>query len=90
MPSRQLHNKIAELIFGDAMDDVNKFIDAPSKSMGPGHRRLFHSPKQLMALAVLKKDPRYITGGMLHQGVDKIFSKNKNTRKIAKLLELMK
>ena len=72
------------------MDDVNKFIDAPSKTMGPNHRRLFHTPKQLIGLAILKKDPRYITGGMLHIAADKIFSKNKNTRKIARLLEAIR
>ena len=90
MPSRKIHNLFAKAIFGDNMDDVNKFIDAPSKTLGPNHRVLFHSPKQLMAVAMLKKDSRYITGGMLHVGLDKIFSKNKNTRKLAKLLEAIK
>ena len=72
------------------MDDVNKFIDAPSKTLGPNHRKLYHTPIQVMAVAVLKKDPRYVTGGMLHIAADKMFSKNKNTRKIAKLLEAMR
>ena len=77
MPSRRAHRYVTRLFLGKEFDEVHKAIDAPSKKLGPSHRKLFHSYDQAARLATLVSgDPAASYAGALHVRLDELCSKD--------------
>jgi len=53
----------------ETIDQVNAAMDAPSKWLGPNHRRLFHSVDDIITLGMFSPDA--MLAGMLHIMLDK-------------------
>ena len=43
MPKHEIHNLASKLVLGKSYPNVDKFIDWPTRFLGPKHRVWFHS-----------------------------------------------
>lgn len=74
MPSRQLHNKVAELIVGKDkdIDIINKIIDSPYLIVGgKKHRKYFHDLKTGLVLSAMFRNPKVLLIQQAHVLLDK-------------------
>jgi len=53
MPSRRAHRHYSRQMFGKDFDELHAALDAPSRWLGPNHRRLYHTYSDANALARL-------------------------------------
>ena len=88
MPDSETHRIIAKRLGLNAKKarEIDKLIDGPVKFLGNKHRILFHDPKQLAMLSIVKGDPKILPYGMVHVALDNACSKNKKLANILKLL----
>lgn len=73
MPSGAIHRLIDRLLFGEDGKDIHSWMDAPSKWLGPNHRKVRHDLTTLMALYFLNGD-RGVEHGLSHILVDDLLS----------------
>jgi len=72
MPDHMTHRIVKELLLGTSDMDVDKLIDDPVRFLGKGHRKLFHSPRDVFMLAAFSKDPaRFIDHAFIHIATDR-------------------
>jgi hypothetical protein len=65
------------------IDRVNATIDGPSKFIpGMAHRRLYHSPRDQMLLAIMEQDAEVFMIGQIHALLDR-------DRRLQKLFEFL-
>lgn len=65
---RKTHNTITKTVLGDELADVQEWMDAPAKELGPHHRVVRHSPIEI--IAKYPTDPKRMAAGMIHIGTD--------------------
>lgn len=51
MPNLPEHKNLSEFLFGEGMESVHKYKDAPSKWLGGSHRVVRHGPASHMKVA---------------------------------------
>ncbi len=89
MPSRRAHRYYSRQMFGKDFDEVHAALDAPSRWLGPNHRRLYHTYADANALArLVSKDPDAPLAAMCHVLLDEICSKNPTFRSAIELQAL--
>jgi hypothetical protein len=84
MPNNEFHRMITKMCLGKECGAVQRFMDAPSKTYGKGHRAFFHDPSDLSLLLpviLASKNPGDILdnylAALLHISTDVIVSKVK-------------
>ena len=91
MPSRKVHNVIAEAIVGlpyDLANSVNAWKDAPAAYMGPSHRKVRHDLLSNIFIAMQKEDKeKALAAALLHDLLDDAASKDKKVRRAMKMLD---
>ena len=90
MPSRKVHNRVAERLGIDAKlaDEINRMIDEPSKWLGPSHRVVRHDPAYAAKLVLKTKKPEAAKAWAIHVALDRI-SEDKNARRAFKILDAL-
>jgi hypothetical protein len=83
MPSNSVHRRLAKKLLG-VDDRASSIIDAPSKSLGPAHRKIGHTipsaAKMLFEKGELNSDQ--LKAAALHIAVDKAASKLSRKQKL--------
>lgn len=84
--NRPDHNRLTKLLLpyvdDKKIDRVNKTIDLPSAFLGSSHRRLYHSSRDHMLLALMETDPEVFLIAQCHLLLDQ----NKNLQKLMEFL----
>lgn len=71
-----MHRRLAKDLLG--IDDrASSIIDAPSKTLGPGHRKVGHTPMDAARMLALKGelDAKQMKAALLHIAVDSATSR---------------
>ncbi len=83
MADRELHNYLCKKILGEDHDNINKFLDSPSRVLGPNHRILFHDEETIGRISMFDLDSGL--AAMLH----KILDENKDLEKVLRVMAVM-
>lgn len=75
MPSRKVHRLADAILPGYEFVDAIK--DSPSRVLGPGHRRVLHSHRDNLLLALLYRDPKVLIRAEIHDQMDRASTKMK-------------
>lgn len=89
MPSRRIHKLVDQILLGKDYEWLHKYIDNPSKYLGPYHRILFHNPAiDPLITAIITDDIDAAISHYLHIKTDEYFSKKKR-RDIKLMLKII-
>ena len=89
MPSRIAHRYYSRQMFGKDFDELHAALDAPSRWLGPNHRRLYHTYWDANVLArLVSKDPDAPLAAMCHVLLDEICSNDPAFRSAIELQAL--
>lgn len=82
MPSRKRHNEITKALLGNDYDEVNAWMDQPAKTLGPHHRKVRHTPLELIIKYAGEEDSgKKIAAGLIHLAADTAVSEGKKRAK---------
>ena len=87
MPGHTVHRYYDRLVLGKSYDEVHRALDRPYSVLRGQHRRLFHTPEEAYMIGVLASSGHGGgVAGLSHVWLDKKCSKDKEFKKLLKLM----
>jgi len=82
LPSRKVHEKVSLLLTGRKCSFIHRCMDSPSRILGPKHRILAHSIRDVALISLVSKDPvRNFIAGISHLILDQYAGISGKTKK---------